>query len=126
MADKKKHSTGRSIWKFLALLPSFTAIFQSLVHKLKVETWLTVKNIIILAMIAFMLACLLTATWISLLAILFFGLLKLQWTWYAAAALIVSLNVICILILCICASNVKNNVLASSLLKGVSRKRSGH
>jgi len=123
MADKKKHSTGRSIWKFLALLPSLSSVFQSLVHKVKVETWFTLKNIIILSMIALMLACLLTATWISLLAILFFGLLKLQWSWYAAAAMVVSLNVICVLVLCICASNVKNTVLTSSLLKGASHKK---
>lgn len=122
MTDKKKHSKGRSIWKFLALIPSLSSVFQALLHKLKVETWLTLKNIIILTMIAIMLACLLTATWISLLAILFFGLLKLQWSWYAAAAMVMSLNIICLLVLCISASKVKNAVLASALLRGVSHK----
>jgi hypothetical protein len=86
------------------------SLVRSTWHKLKVETCLALKNIIVLLMFSLMLACLLTATWISILAILFYTLLTLQWTWYAAAALIMSLNIIGILLLCISISRVKNKL----------------
>lgn len=83
----------------LALVPHLLSVFRSVLYKLKLETYFTIKNIIILLMTALMLACLLTATWVSLLAILFFGLLKLQWSWYTAAFLVMMVNLICLLFL---------------------------
>src|SRR5579864_3345830 len=110
MADKKKHSSRRSIFKFLSLVPKVLVLFRGALHKLKMEAYFTVKNIILLLMLALMLACLLTATWISLLAILFFSLLQLKWSYYAAAIIVILLNVICLIFLGIYMTKIKNRL----------------
>ncbi|HSW93497.1 MAG TPA: hypothetical protein VLJ15_03985 [Gammaproteobacteria bacterium] len=111
MTAKKRQSKDRSIWKWLTLIPSVSGLVHTVLRKLKMEVCFTLKNTILLLMLALTLACLLVATWIGLLAMLFFGLLALQWSVYAAALLVMSLNIICLLILCIAISVVKNKLI---------------
>lgn len=110
MAEKKRRSRGFSLLKFFAFIPQAMSLFRGLLEKVKFETYFTIKNLIILLMLSLVLACLLTATWISLLAIIFFGLIKFQWTWYAAAIVIMLLNIILLILLGIFISSVRNRI----------------
>src|SRR5580658_2928685 len=110
MSTTKKGKTSRSIWNLIALVPRVLSLFRGIIQKVKIETYFTIKNILILFMIGLTLACLLTATWISLLAILFFGLLKLQWSWYSAAIVVMSINLICLILLGIFMSKIKTRI----------------
>jgi len=111
MTDKKRRSPARFIWNILVLIPQMFGLLDRVFHKLKAEAYFTVKNMIVLVVLGVMLACLLTATWISLLAALFFALLQWQWSWYAAALIILLLNVICLIIIGIFMAKIKNKLL---------------
>ena len=121
MTDKRK-SLGRSIFKILSLAPRLYSLFRGFFLKLKIETYFTIKNIIILFMLSLILACLVIATWISLLAILFFSLLQWQWTWYIAAIFIMFLNIISLILIGIFIVKIKNRLVNSSLLQHVSQR----
>lgn len=112
MAEKKRRSRGLSLLKFFAFIPQVMGLFRGMLEKVKIETYLTVKNLIILTMLALMLACLLAATWVSLLAILFFGLIQFQWTWYAAAIVVMLLNIILLILLGIFISKIRNRIIS--------------
>jgi len=99
MADKKRRSSDRSFWNLFLLVPNLFSLVRSVLYKIKIKTYFTIKNVIVLLMLALMLGFLLAATWMSLLGILFFGLIKLQWTWYVAAMVVMLLNVLFLLIL---------------------------
>lgn len=107
MSTKKSSSSNRSIWNLLALVPRLTGLFRRVFYKLKVETYLVVQNTLLLLMLALMLACLLTATWVSLLAILFFALLQWQWTWYSAALIVMLINLLLLICLGIYMAKIK-------------------
>src|SRR5437899_12249823 len=112
MAEKKRRSSGLSLLKFFAFIPQVMGLFHGILEKVKIETYLTIKNLIILLMLALVLACLLAATWVSLLAILFFSLLQFQWTWYAAAIVVMLLNVILVILLGVFISKVRNRIVS--------------
>lgn len=120
MTEKKKQRghRGRSILNFLLLIPNLFKIISHYIEYAKAETHLAIRNIVTLIMLSVMLACLLMATWISLLAVLFYGLIQLQWMWYAAATVIVLLNVILLVVLMMIINKVKSHLIfAGSLHK---------
>ena len=110
MTEKKKRASSRSIWKFLEWILLLMRLFRGVWDKIKTETIYTIRNSIFLLILGLMLACLLTATWISLLGFLFFALLQWQWTWYAAAGLVMCINFVFLLILCVSIMKVKNKL----------------
>lgn len=107
MSTKKRESSNRSIWNLIALVPRLTGICRRIFYKLKLETYFAIKNTILLLMTVLMLVCLLTATWVSLLAILFFALLKFQWTWYSAAIIVMLINLLFLIFLGIYITKIK-------------------
>lgn len=66
-SDKKKHSPRRSVWNYIALVVRVFNLFRHLLHKVKAETYFVITHVVFLLMLALMLACLLTATWVSVL-----------------------------------------------------------
>ncbi|HSW68921.1 MAG TPA: hypothetical protein VLI69_02015 [Gammaproteobacteria bacterium] len=117
MPDRKKRSAAKSITNLFLMAPKLFGLIRGVWRKIKLETYFTIKNIIILLMLAFMLGCLLTATWISVLAILFFWLLKLQWTWYAAAALVMALNIVFLIVLGIFVLRIRDRIAFSEVAR---------
>ncbi len=107
MSAKKRNTSDRSIWHLLTVVPRLLSLCRRVFCKLKIETYFVIKNSILLLIVALMLACLLTATWVSLLAILFFTLLKWQWAWYSAAILVMLLNLLGLLFLGIYMTKIK-------------------
>ncbi len=120
---KQRRPSGKSILNLFLLVPKLFSLVRGILLKIKIETYFTIKNILILLMLALMLACLLTATWVSLLAILFFALIKLQWSWYAAAATVVALNVVFLIILGVCVVRIKNRISISEIAQHFSREQ---
>jgi len=112
MTGKKRRSSGFSLLKFFAFIPQVMGMFRGILEKVKIETYLTIKNLIILLMLTLTLACLLAATWVSLMAILFFALIQCQWTWYAAASTVMLLNVILLIFIGISISKIRNNIIS--------------
>jgi hypothetical protein len=111
MADKKKQTRlSRSLWGLVSLVPNVYHLACDLLHKIKMEAYLTVKHILILCFLTMFLACLITATWISLLGILFFTLLQWQWTWYIAALVVMGCNLLLFIILFILLRQTKDKL----------------
>ena len=114
-AEKKKKTSERSIWNLFFLLPSIFGMVKSLVHNIKLETYFTIKNIITLMILGAVLACLVTATWLGVLGILFFGLIRLEWAWYSAAAMVFFLNVIVMLVVGMFVAKIKSRLVFSDM-----------
>jgi len=123
MAEKKKNSSRRhSLWNLLSIIPNLYSLVCGMLHKMKVEAYFTIKHIVILCLLAMMLACALTATWISLLGILFFALLKWQWAWYNAALVVMVLNSIFLIILFILIQRTKDKLAFPEVTHDVARR----
>lgn len=113
MSEKKRssHGTVKALFNLLLLIPTILNVINHYTRLLKYEACLAGKSIIVIITLAVMFACLLTATWLSALALLFFVcLVKLQWSWIAAAIIVLLLNLLLLLILSIAMSRAKNHL----------------
>ncbi len=110
--DKKRASNrkGKMIASVLMLLPTIFNLVQRLITLVKNESYLAAKSIFIIIILGVVSACLLTATWVSLLAIIFLTLVKYQWGLISASIIIFLLNLLLLVIIFSILSQTKNNL----------------
>ena len=99
MSDKKKQSKSRSLLSMFFSMYNVYNVCRSFIRHLKIEAYFTLKNLIILLTLSLILVCVVTATWVSLLAILFYGLLQLHLLWYFAAIIVMLINILLLVLL---------------------------
>ncbi len=123
MADRKKKSSHfSSIWNLFSIIPNVYGLVLGMLHKMKLEAFFTIKQIVILGFLAMIMACAFTATWISLLGILFFALLQWQWIWYNAALMVMLVNGVCLIILFILIKRTKDKISFSEATRNIARR----
>jgi hypothetical protein len=110
MSKHKKASVTKTIIKFIMIAPVLFNIVQKIISLICVETKVAGKSLIFLIMLAILMGSLLTGTWFGFLALLIFYFLSLHLSLVVSIALVLGFNVIALIILVLCMSQVKNTL----------------
>jgi hypothetical protein len=110
MTNKRKTSPG-TLRNLILLIPNLINFATNITALLRMEACLAGKNIIILLVLGIVLACVLSSTWLCMLAMLLAYLLSIQWSWLSSLSVIFILNLFLLLLVAIIIVKTKRNLL---------------
>jgi hypothetical protein len=94
MKDKRKLSLSRMLKDIIFMVPSLFFSVTNLTAIISAEAELAIKSLIILIILCFLTAALITAAWLCLLAMLFMWLLSLQISFVVSFLILFACNVV--------------------------------
>lgn len=110
MTDNRKPSFTRTLFKIITIVPTIINLFTNTVHLIGYEARLAGRSLLKLLILAFMVASLLTTTWIGLLAMLFIYLTSLHWNMILSLLIISVLNILLLIIILVSMTKLKKNL----------------
>ncbi len=126
MSDKKRPSRGKgkAIYSLLLLIPNIISLINKVTLLLRHDASLAGKSVVLIITLAVMSACLLTSTWLGILAVIFFVcLVKLQLNWIIATVIVFLLNFLFLFAISIAINKAKYNLTFPATRAQLSRRR---
>jgi hypothetical protein len=124
MSEKKRSSRGKgkALYSLLLLIPNLISLANKVTRMLKHDAYLAGKSVVLIITLAVMSACLLTSTWLGILAVIFVCLMKLELNWIIATVIVFLLNFLLLFIISVAISRAKHN-LSFPATRMICRKR---
>ncbi len=111
MDGKKKKNQNRSIIRSLvAFVVGYIKQISDLLHLAALEAQLAFKTLIVIVFLIFLLGSVITASWLSVLTLIFFGLLALDFSLLSASFIVVCINVLVLCLICYVIYKIKANL----------------
>lgn len=111
MADKRKSSLISAIMNLVFLVPSLFSLARNVLALIGLEARLAGKHLIVIIVLSFILAAILTSTWFCTLALVVVYLVSINWSWAQAIMAVIILNLVLFIIIGIAINNAKENLL---------------
>ncbi|EKD72617.1 MAG: hypothetical protein ACD_45C00623G0003 [uncultured bacterium] len=108
--QKSRFSLSDTIKNIIMLVPNIINILSNVIALVNLETRIAGKTIVAILTLAVIYATLLTATWLSLLAILVVYLVSLQWSLLVSLLIALALNIVCLLVIGLILLRMKKNL----------------